>query len=103
MSSVRKLGDILLDLEQILDEMVDSHELQFGDILALTYTHLEVHRPDAKEQYISGGNPKFYYGPEVDKKRLKKRLYKELKKWENSMIEVRTINELMKIIEEEYK
>lgn len=58
----RPLGNILLDLELLLDEMVDCHELQWGDILNLVRGHLEVHRPDAQEEYVSGGNPKFYYG-----------------------------------------
>ena len=59
----RKFGDILLDLEVILDEMVDSHDAQWGDVLNLVYGHLVIHRPDAREEYIEGGHPEFYYGP----------------------------------------
>jgi hypothetical protein len=58
-----KLGDLLLELEVVLDKMVDQHDLQWGDILALVKQHLEVHRPDAQEEYVGGGNPEFYYGP----------------------------------------
>jgi hypothetical protein len=61
---MRKLGDILLDLESIIDEMVDDHDLQWGDIFNLVRGHLEVHRPDAQEEYTEGGNPTFYYGSE---------------------------------------
>jgi hypothetical protein len=61
---MRKVGDILLDLEEVLDEMVDGHELQVGDILGLIYSHLIIHRPDAVEQYEDNSNPIFYYGPE---------------------------------------
>lgn len=62
----RTLGDVLLDLEILLDEMVDKHELQTGDILNLVHGHIQVHRPDAQEQYVDGGNPIFYYGPKKD-------------------------------------
>jgi hypothetical protein len=60
---IRPLGDILLDLEVILDEMIDSHDLQWGDVRSLVMQHLKTHRPDAQEQYVSGGNPVDYYGP----------------------------------------
>lgn len=57
-----KLGDLLLELENILDQMIDGHDLQFGDILNLVHGHLQVHRPDAQEEYTDGGSPVFYYG-----------------------------------------
>ena len=47
----------------LLDEVVDTHDLQWGDILSLVHSHLVVHRPDAQEEYVEGGNPQFYYGP----------------------------------------
>jgi len=64
---LRPMGKILLDLEEILLEMVDSHDLQHGDILNLVNGYLEVHCPDAKEQYTDGGQPTFYYGPKENK------------------------------------
>jgi hypothetical protein len=60
---IRPLGDNLLDLEVVLDSMIKQHQLQFGDVLALVNTFLEVHHPEAKEEYVSGGSPVFYYGP----------------------------------------
>jgi len=60
---MRKLGNILLDLEPLITEMVEEHELQFGDILSLIHSHLVVHNPEAKEEYEEGGYPIFYYGP----------------------------------------
>lgn len=66
MSKLRPLGDILLDLEPLLEELTDCHELQYGDVLALVYAWLQVHRPEAQEEYVSGGTPVFYYGPEKD-------------------------------------
>ena len=63
MKKQRKLGDMLLDLEVIIDEMIDSQDLQHGDVLGLIYTHLLVHRPDAREEYLDGTHPEFKYGP----------------------------------------
>lgn len=57
---LRKVGSILLDLERVLDELLD-HDLQWGDILYLVFGHLRIHRPDAREEYVEGGNPEFFY------------------------------------------
>lgn len=59
----KPLGALLLDLEQLLDSMVDQHDLQWGDVLALVHAYLCVHRPDAREQYETGEHPMYYYGP----------------------------------------
>ena len=58
----RKVGDILLDMEPLFDELAD-HELQLGEILALTKAYYEIHRPDVIEEYIDGKKPEYYYGP----------------------------------------
>lgn len=64
MKKSRKMGETLLDLENILDEMIDTHDLQWGDILNLVHGHLVIHRPDAKEVYEEDDtSPEFYYGP----------------------------------------
>ena len=60
---LRPLGDITQDLEPLLLEMVEQHEMQWGEILHVIYGYLKVHCPDAREEYTSGGNPEFYYGP----------------------------------------
>lgn len=59
---MRKMGDILLDLEEILEELVD-HDLQWGDILALVYSWLVIHAPGAQEKYLDNSSPNYYYGP----------------------------------------
>ena len=59
---IRPIGDILLEMEPLILEMID-HNLQWGDILNMVRGYLEVHCPDAQEEYEEGGNPKFYYGP----------------------------------------
>ena len=61
---MRRLGDITQDMEDLVAEMVDDHDMQWGEILNIVYGYLEVHRPDAQEEYEEGGNPIFYYGPE---------------------------------------
>ena len=59
---IRPLGNITQDLENLVEEMVDDHELQWGEILNLVYGYLVIHRPDAQEEYMDGSNPDFYYG-----------------------------------------
>lgn len=64
MKKIRPLGDVLLDLEEVLEEMVDAHSLQTGDVLALVKSWIDVHRPNAHEVYEEDDkNPEFYYGP----------------------------------------
>lgn len=67
MSKRRRLGDVLLDLEKVLEEMVDSHDLQWYDVLFLVFGWLQVHRPDAQEKYLDGSHPVLYYGPQRNK------------------------------------
>lgn len=62
----RKVGDIFLDLEVLLDELIDDHGFQFGDILYWAYGHLKFHRQDAQEELVDGGDIEFYYGPKID-------------------------------------
>ena len=59
---MRKLGDILLDLEDVLTELIEEHEAQKGDVLSLVSSYIDVHHPHAVEQYEDGSNPVFYYG-----------------------------------------
>lgn len=59
----RNIGDIFLDLEALIDELIDDHQIQWGDVLYWIWGHLMIHRPDAREEYESGGHPEFYYGP----------------------------------------
>lgn len=69
---MRPLGDVSLDLEKVLEEMVDQHDLQMGEILNLVRGWLEIHRPDSREQYLDNSSPIFYYGP-AKKARQKKK------------------------------
>lgn len=60
---LRPLGDITLDLEVVLEEMIDKHELQLGELLNLIRGWVEIHRPEAIEKYLDDSSPIFYYGP----------------------------------------
>jgi hypothetical protein len=62
-SRIRSFGKILLDMEILLDEMVDDHDVQLGDLLGLVNSWAQVHRPDCIEEYIEGGRPAHFYGP----------------------------------------
>jgi hypothetical protein len=63
---MRRLGDITLDLEPILEEMIYDHDLQHGEVLNIVRGWLEIHAPDSKEVYLDGTSPIFYYGPEEE-------------------------------------
>lgn len=63
MSKIRPMGDIIYDMEKILEEMVDSHDLQKGDIIALAASWIDRHRPSSIESYLDGSIPVLYYGP----------------------------------------
>jgi hypothetical protein len=61
MAKLRKLGDVLLDLEPLLDEMVEGHSLQLGDVISLIVGHLRTHNPDCIEEFLDGTNPILTY------------------------------------------
>lgn len=61
-SKIRKAGDILLDLEPLLFELVE-HGFQRGDILALVKLWIDVHAPSCIEVYNKNGtSPDMFYG-----------------------------------------
>ena len=64
---IRPLGDIMLDLEPLIFEMVEDHDLQFGDILNLVFGYMKVHCPDAQEEFLDGTHPVFFYGTKEKK------------------------------------
>lgn len=66
MKRIRPTGKILLDMEPLLEELIDSHDLQWYDVLVLIWGWLMIHRPFAQEEYVDGTKPLFFYG-HVDK------------------------------------
>lgn len=62
MKKPRRLGDITTDMEPLILEMVEQHDLQMGEILNLIRGYLEIHCPQSVETYLDGSHPIFYYG-----------------------------------------
>jgi hypothetical protein len=62
---LRKAGTVTQAMEPLLLELVD-HGLQHGEILNLVRGYLEIHCPGAREEYLDGTSPEFYYGPRRD-------------------------------------
>lgn len=58
---IRRMGDITLDLEPLLEELIDDHDLQYYEVLALVRGWLETHRPNAIEEYLDGTHPVYQY------------------------------------------
>ena len=67
MKKLRRVGDITADMEKLLLELAIDHDMQWNEILGLTYLYLMVHCPKQREEYVAGGHPEFYYGPKRDK------------------------------------
>ena len=62
---MRRLGDITLDMEPLITELIDDHDLQYADVLGIVYLYLQVHFPGAREIYTEDGtSPVLYYGPQ---------------------------------------
>ena len=66
--ALRPVGDIMLDMEVLLEELVGPNDLQYYEVLNLVFGWLVVHAPHAKERYVDGTSPIFYYGPREDLK-----------------------------------
>lgn len=64
---LRKMGDVMLDMEPLLLEMTEQHDLQWYEILNLIRGYLEVHCPNSRETYTDNTSPVFYYGPKKKK------------------------------------
>lgn len=60
---LRPLGEITNDLEQLYEELIDGHDLQFHEILGLLVFWAQVHRPDCFEIFTKdGSSPVLKYG-----------------------------------------
>jgi hypothetical protein len=58
----RALMDILLDAEPYIIELMEGHDLEWGDVDALMFRYLETHFPESREEYTDGKHPVRYYG-----------------------------------------
>jgi hypothetical protein len=58
-----KMGDVMHRVEAVVTEMIEDHDLQKGEVMALISRYIDVHFPCAIEEYEDGSNPVEYYGP----------------------------------------
>ena len=65
---LRPLGKITSDLELLIEEMIEGHDMQWNEVLFIIYGYLMVHYPDAQETYLDGSHPEFYYGEKQNDK-----------------------------------
>jgi len=61
---LRRLGDIISDLEKLLDELFHEHDLQWGDVLSIFFSFIRVHYPKYREEYLDGTHPTYYFDAE---------------------------------------
>jgi hypothetical protein len=63
---LRPMGVITANMETLLEEMTNDHDLQWGEVLSLVHAWLTIHAPQAQEQYYENNEvPVFYYGPKI--------------------------------------
>lgn len=103
MSQKETVGDILCQIEVLVNKLFDEHGFQWGDWLWNQFGWLQIHRPHDQEKYVSGGNPQFKYGPKPNRKMMIKKLAKLLKTWEDSRLDEKTAKEVLKLIDTEYR
>lgn len=65
---MRPFGDITLDMEKLLEEMIYDHDMQPGEVLGLVHTWFEIHARASFEEYEDGSRPVYFYGHEEDAK-----------------------------------
>ncbi len=62
-TKLRPLGDVMLDMEPLIEEMMVGHDLQHGEVMDLVYGYLQRHYPSSREEYEDGDEIEYYYGP----------------------------------------
>lgn len=62
MAKLSKMGDIMHELEAVIDKMSKGHDLQKGEVMALVSRYIDTHYPDSIEEYHDGTAPFEFYG-----------------------------------------
>lgn len=81
---LRKVGDIMLDMEKLLFELHDpnsGHDMQHGEVLYLINGWQKIHVPGQIETYTDDGSHPILYGPK--KRRPMSEIAKDIKKNRN--------------------
>ena len=61
---IDKFGNIMHEVEYTISKMVEQHEMQKGEILALYDEYIDLHHPGCIEEYTDdNSNPIYFYGP----------------------------------------
>ena len=71
MAKLRKVGDIMAELETLLFELHLDHDMQHGEVLYLINGWQKIHVPEQIETYENDGTHPVLYGPKL-KRRGKK-------------------------------
>lgn len=69
---MRRVGDIMLDMEKLLFELHGDHDMQHGEVLYLVNGWQKVHVPHQIETYEKDGTHPVLYGPKKKRKKRKK-------------------------------
>lgn len=69
MPRLRKVGDIMLDMEKLLTELHIGHDLQHGEVLYLINGWQKIHVPQQIETYSEDNSHPVLYGPLPKRKR----------------------------------
>ena len=65
---LRRVGDIMLDMEKLLFELHIDHDMQHGEVLYLINGWQKIHVPASIETYTKDGTHPVLYGPKPDTK-----------------------------------
>lgn len=69
---IRKVGDIMADMEDLLFELHVDHDMQHGEVLYLINGWQKIHVPKQIETYEDDGTHPVLYGPKKSNRRPKK-------------------------------
>ncbi len=62
-NKLRRVGDIMLDMEKLLFELHCDHDMQHGEVLYLINGWQKIHVPKQIETYTDDGTHPVLYGP----------------------------------------
>lgn len=62
-AKLRRVGDIMLDMEKLLFELHIDHDLQHGEVLYLINGWQNIHVPEQREIYTADKTSPVLYGP----------------------------------------
>lgn len=64
---LRPVGEIMFDVEDVLNELCVDHDMQWHEVLGLVHASLRVHFPESRETYMDDTHPEFWYGQKQKK------------------------------------